>query len=493
MTAESETRSTHEAGPVIALLVVSAFVVILNETIMSVALPRLMQDLNITASSAQWLTTAFMLTMAVVIPATGFLLQRFAIRTVFFSAMGLFTLGTVVAASAPGFSVLLVGRMLQACGTAIMMPLLMTTVLTLVPANRRGRTMGVISIVISVAPAVGPTVSGLILSVLDWRWMFIVMLPIALTAIGLGAIWVKNVTEPRSTPFDVFSLVLSAFAFGGLIFGLSSIGEAAEGNALMPVWIPLVVGALALVWFVLRQLSLHQEDRALLDLRTFRSRHFTVAMLIVAISTSALFGVLILLPIYLQQVRGLDVLSTGLLLLPGGIVMAVMAPIVGRTFDRVGPRPLVIPGTVIFCIALWWMIALGASTSFVAIVSMHLVMSAGLALMFTPLLTSALGSLEPALYSHGSAIVGTAQQLAGAAGTALFVATMSVATTAAEQGGQSVDAAATAGVHAAFLWGAGLGVVTVLLSFLVRRPPQVSDPSPDVRTDSTGEAYAVGQ
>ncbi|MFN3430263.1 MAG: MFS transporter, partial [Candidatus Sericytochromatia bacterium] len=182
---------------VISLLLVSAFVVILNETIMGVAIPHLMRDHNATASAAQWLTTAFLLTMAIVIPITGFLLQRFHTRPVFITAMTMFSLGTLVSALAPGLAMLIVGRVIQAIGTAIMMPLLMTTIMNLVPPETRGRTMGNISIVISVAPAIGPTISGLILSVLDWRWMFLLVLPIALASLALGAVRIVNVTTPR--------------------------------------------------------------------------------------------------------------------------------------------------------------------------------------------------------------------------------------------------------------------------------------------------------
>ena len=229
--------------------------VILNETIMGVALPNLMVDLQITAASAQWLTTAYLLTMAIVIPLTGYLLERFPLRRVYMAAMTLFTIGTLIAALAPGFGVLLTGRIVQASGTAVMLPLLFTTVLTLVPPAHRGRMMGVISIVIAVAPAIGPTVSGLILATLDWRWIFWLVLPLALLALVLGAIWVRNVTETDDVRFDVLSVILSAFAFGGLIFGLSSIGEAAAGHAIVPVWIPLVGGTVALIAFILRQLT----------------------------------------------------------------------------------------------------------------------------------------------------------------------------------------------------------------------------------------------
>ncbi len=292
----------------IGILVIAAFVMILNETIMSVALPTLMVDLEITATTAQWLTTGFLLTMAVVIPVTGYLFQRFTLRQVFVTAMTLFTVGTLLAASAPGFELLLLGRITQASGTAIMLPLLMTTVLTVVPAHKRGAMMGVISIVIAVAPAVGPTISGVILDSLNWRWMFWLVLPIALVAFGIGTTLVKNVTETGRPSFDPTSVVLSALAFGGIVYGLSSLGHSAE-ESVVPVWLPLVVGVIALVVFVLRQIARQERGGALLDMRPFRTPTFSIGLGMIAISMMALFGALILLPMYLQNVRGLDTLN----------------------------------------------------------------------------------------------------------------------------------------------------------------------------------------
>ncbi|WP_156371576.1 MDR family MFS transporter [Microbacterium sp. Leaf203] len=473
-TAAPPGKAAVRPGAVIALLVVAAFVVILNETIMGVALPELMRELDITAATAQWLTTAFLLTMAVVIPTTGFLIQRFPLRALFFTAMGLFTLGTVVAAAAPGFGVLLLGRIVQASGTAIMIPLLFTTVLNVVPANRRGRMMGLISIVISVAPAVGPTVSGLILSTFPWRAMFIVMIPIALIAVALGARWVRNLTETRRVSLDVVSVVLSALAFGGIIFGLSSIGEAAGGHAIVPVWIPLVVGALALAAFIVRQVRLGSTDRVLLNLAVFRHSTFTLAVILVVIAMTTLFGVLILLPLYLQNVLGLGTLPTGLMLLPGGLLMGLMAPIVGNLFDRFGARPLVLPGAIVASIALWGFATLSASTPIGLVIAVHCVLSLGLAFMFTPLMTAALGSLPRELYPHGSAIVSTVQQLAGAAGTAVFVTLMTVGAAAAmTNGGASMVDATASGIHTAFFVAACLSLAVIVLAAFVRTPKQV--------------------
>jgi DHA2 family lincomycin resistance protein-like MFS transporter len=455
---------------VIGLLLVSAFVVILNETIMGVALPRLMHDLKIDANAGQWLTTAFMLTMAVVIPITGFLLQRFNTRPVFMAAMSLFSLGTLISAMSPGFDMLLVGRVVQATGTAIMMPLLMTTVMTLVEPHSRGKVMGNISIVISVAPAIGPTISGLILSVLDWRWMFWLVLPIAVAALVLGAFRIQNVTEPRKVPLDVFSVILSAFAFGGLVYGLSSIGEAASGAGYAPSVIALSVGVIALVVFILRQVRLQKKDRALLDLRTFRSRTFTLTIAMLAITMMALFGTIILLPIYMQTVLGLDTLVTGLLLLPGGLLMGLLAPFVGRIYDRRGPAVLLVPGTIITSAVFWGMTFLDESSPFGFVLLAHISLSIGLALTFTPLFTAGLGSVKPALYSHGSAIVGTVQQLAGAAGTALFITLMTVTTVAAQSAGTAAIAATAGGIRAAFMCGAIISLFSIVAAFFVKAP-----------------------
>lgn len=459
---------------VIGLLLVSAFVVILNETLMGVALPRLMSDLSISAVAAQWLTTAFLLTMAVVIPITGFLIQRFHTRQVFVAAMSLFSLGTLIAAVAPGYEVLLVGRVVQATGTAIMMPLLMTTVMTLVPPHLRGRTMGNISIVISVAPAIGPTVSGLILSALSWRFLFILVLPIAITALILGIARVQNVTEPKRVPIDLPSVLLAAIGFGGLVFGLSHIGEAGgsmDGASLLP----LGAGIVGLGLFIARQLSLQQRDRALLDLRTFRAPTFTFAVVMFGISMMALFGTLILLPIYTQNVLGMDVLSTGMLLLPGGLIMGLLAPVVGRLVDRDGPARLLVTGAIITSAVLWTLTTVGTGTPWWFLLACHMALSVGLALTFTPLFAASLGSLPRALYSHGSATIGTVQQVAGAAGTALFVAVMSaVAASQAATGAGDVEALAT-GIRTAFLCGAVISLFGIAASLFIRKPPESAE------------------
>lgn len=473
----------------VGLLLFSAFVVILNETTMGVAIPHLMRDLDITAGSAQWVTAAFMLTMAVVIPVTGFVIQRTTTRTAFIAAMGLFSLGTLISALAPGFVVLLVGRVVQATGTAIMMPLLMTTVMTVTPPSSRGRTMGNISVVISVAPALGPTLSGLVLGSLSWRWLFICMLPIALGALALGAARLQNLTEPRYARVDVGSVVLSAIAFGGIVYGLSRFGEASQ-TGVVAAWTPIVVGAAALSLFITRQLWLQRSESALLDLRTFTFPTFTVGVSLMAVSMMALFGTIILLPIYAQNVLGLEALQVGLLLLPGGLLMGLVAPSVGRAYDRVGPRPLLVPGTVLVSASAWGMTRLGEFSAPWHVLAAHIVLSGGLALIFTPLFTSALGALPMRLYAHGSAVVGTVQQVAGAAGIALFVTVMTARALTATDGGADVVAATSSGVHSAFGVGAVIALLAIPAAFAVR-VRAAHDGTPEGGPQDVGGAPAV--
>ncbi|SDK82392.1 MFS transporter, DHA2 family, lincomycin resistance protein [Glycomyces sambucus] len=456
---------------VLGVLLVAAFVMILNETIMGVALPELMEQFSLTAATVQWLTTGFMLTMAMVIPMTGLILQRFTTRTVFIAAMTLFTAGTILAASAPVFGVLVAARVIQASGTAVMLPLLMTTVMTFVPADRRGRTIGLITIVIAVAPAVGPTFSGFVLAQLSWHWMFLSVLPIAVLGLVLGALKIQNLGETRPVKFDLLSALLSAVAFGGLIYGLSSIGEAAAGaHTPVPPYATIAAGAVALALFTIRQLRLQRTDSALLDLRVFRSRSFTVGVVMLLVSMAALFGSLILLPMYLQNVLDLTTFQTGLVVLPGGLAMGLTGPVVGRLYDRFGPRPLVIPGSfgVFGALALLTMLDQASPVWFVVVI--HVLMSLSLSMLMTPLMTSSLGSLKMELYSHGSAVLTTLQQVAGAAGTAVFITLMTTGTTASLEAGANPVTAQADGIHTAFLWGAGMAVIAVAAAFLVRRP-----------------------
>ncbi|HEY5822024.1 MAG TPA: MDR family MFS transporter [Propionibacteriaceae bacterium] len=476
--AETTTRSAMSSRDrsVIITLLVATFVVILNETIMGVALPRLMVDLSVSARTGQWLSTAFMLTMAIVIPTTGFLLQRLTTRTVFVLAMALFSVGTLLAAVSPAFWLLLPARIVQASGTAIMLPLLMTTILTLVPVERRGVVMGNVSIAISVAPAIGPTVSGVILHFFSWRFMFIAVLPIAVAALIYGSRRLVNVGEQGHQRLDLISVILTVPAFGGIVYGLSQLGGEGGSSALAPVFI--AVGAVCLVAFGWRQTRLSrsakQESREergpLLDLGAFRFPMFSLSVALLCIAMMGLFGVVILLPIYLQSVHGISALETGLMLLPGGLLMGLLGPSVGKLFDRYGPKGLTIFGSVLLTVVMWRFSTVEPTTPVWLLVTMHVTLSLALACLFTPAFTTALNPLPPRLYSHGSAILTTLQQVAGAAGTALLVAIMASRTATLVGGGMDPVLAQNSGIGTAFLVGAALSAGSVICAFFMHNP-----------------------
>jgi len=468
--AQPRAVATSKQTVVIVTLLVAAFVMILNETIMGVALPRLMATLGINAATGQWLTTAFLLTMAVVIPTTGFLLQRLRTRTVFLSAMSLFCLGTLLAGVAPAFSVLLVARVVQASGTAIMLPLLMTTILTLVPLEHRGRVMGNVSIVISVAPAIGPTLSGLILQYLSWRFMFLLVLPVALAALAYGARRRVDVGEVGRQSLDIASVLLSVPAFGGIVFGLSRIGEARTSSQLAVSVVSVALGLVCLGLFGWRQIALQSRGNPLLDLRVFRYPMFRVGVALLVVTMMGLFGVVILLPLYLQNIHGLGSLATGLLLLPGGLLMGLLAPSVGKIFDRHGPRALATVGAVLVTVALWRFSQATPSTPVWWLLTLHVVLSLGLACLFTPAFTTALNPLPPHLYSHGSATLTTLQQVGGAAGTALLVTILTARALSQATLGASPTVAQGAGLQAAFLVAAGIAAVGIVLALFLRSP-----------------------
>ncbi|MEJ1091003.1 MDR family MFS transporter [Microbacterium istanbulense] len=483
----ADTGSVPQASPapliprkdmaVIWVLLIAAFVAILNETTMGMAIPHLIDDLGIDALAAQWVTSAFMLTMAVVIPTTGFLLRRFTTRQMFLGAMTLFSAGTLLAILASGFPMLLVARVVQASGTAILMPLLMTTIMNLVPPAARGRMMGRVSIVISLAPAIGPTLSGFLLDHFNWRSIFVVVLPIALVALVIGWRRLTNVGETTHAPIDILSVILSAFGFGGLVFGLSQIGSIAEsGGSTTPLFVSLAVGVVALALFLARQVVLQREDDALLDLRIFRSRDFSLSMVQMFLLSLAFFGTLTVVPLYLQKALGLPSAEAGLIVLPGALAMGLLGPVIGRIYDSHGTRVLLVPGAILAASMLWVFSTVTVNTPIWLIVIAQTLLSIGLALSFTPLFTAALASLTPKFYSYGSAVIGTVQQVAGAAGIAVMMAVFTAIVAAS--GGTEVPTAVASGSRVAFLIGAVIASITVVGAFFIRKPVDDSAEAP---------------
>jgi DHA2 family lincomycin resistance protein-like MFS transporter len=455
-----------ESVLIISILLISAFVCFLNETLLGVALPAIMQDLNITASVGQWLNTAYMLTMAIVIPVTGYLQQRFSTRALYIAAMSAFVLGTLLGALSPNFEMLLLGRIVQASGAAVMFPLLMTTIMDLVPEESRGKIMGNIGIVMSVAPALGPAVSGVILNSFDWRWLFWFVLPIGVITSTIGALRLRASHTPNKASIDLLSVLLSVVAFGGLVYGLSSFGEAARGEVAVSPWVPVAVGAVVMALFVLRQIALAKQDRALLNLGTFKAGNFRVGIALMLTSMLVMFGFMILLPIYIQDGLGLTAMQTGFILLPGGLAMGLLSPITGAMYDKFGARKLLIPVAFVVAGLLWYMTTFNESTNFWQLVFAYLLFMVAIGFFFTPVFSMTMGAVAPQLYSHASATVGSLQQVGGAAGTAIFITAFTVSSAA--NGGANSPIGVVAGTQQAFILGAIMWLATIVLVFLIR-------------------------
>ncbi|MDK8307203.1 DHA2 family efflux MFS transporter permease subunit [Corynebacterium imitans] len=444
-------RVAQNPAVLLAILVLSAMMMIFNETTVAVALPAIMAEFGVSADVAQWLLTGFLLTMAVVIPTSGFLIDRLTTRTLYFLSMALFLAGSVIAALAPAFWVLIAARVIQAAGTAVMIPLLFTVTLNVVSPQRRGTVMGLNAVVISVAPALGPTLAGLVLSRWTWHHIFWVMVPLPALLLALAIVVMPNVGEVRKTPLDALSVLLSVFAFGGLVYGLSTFTQLVTGESVAP-GIAVGVGVVVTAIFAARQRRLAKVDKALLNLNALRYRDFTLSLVAIVVVFGSFLGTVNLLPMYLQGALGLSTVVTGLILLPGGVAQGIASPIAGRIFDAVGTRPIAIPGAILLAAAqvtLW--LTLGEDTPQWLIVVTLILTNIAMAMVMTPLMTASLSALPQPLYSHGSAILNTLQQLGGAAGTAVFIGIMSLGVAGGASQAEAAPVSFVAGIVASII------------------------------------------
>jgi EmrB/QacA subfamily drug resistance transporter len=458
-----------DANPniVMAVLLAGAFVIILNQTLLNTALPAFMADFDITANAAQWVTTLFMLVNGIMIPATAFLIQKFSTRTMFFAAMGIFALGTIICAIAPVYAVLLAGRVVQAASGGMIMPLMQTILFAIFPIHRRGTAMGTFGLVISFAPAIGPTLSGFIVDHWSWRVLFVMMLPIAIGALVFAHLTLKNVTEQTNPHLDVLSLILSTFAFGGLLFGFSTAGSTGWGSP--EVLVPLVVGAVALVWFVRRQLRL--ED-PLLELRILGNGMFTLGTVLGMLVFMAMIGGMLMIPLFMQNMSDFSAMESGLVLLPGAIVMGLMSPVTGRIFDRFGARVLAVLGFALLSAMSLLLARLSVDTSFWYIAIVNAVRMLGTAMVIMPVTTAALNQLPQRLIPHGSAVNNTMRQIAASVGTAVLVTVMTM--TALDPSTHGA-AGAIHGVNVAFVVSAAIAAVGMVGALFLRgsKPTEV--------------------
>lgn len=445
---------------VLAVLVSGAFVIILNQTLLNTALPAFMQAFDITASAAQWVTTSFMLVNGIMIPITAFLIQKFATRGLFLTAMILFTVGTLVCALAPVYPVMLIGRVIQASSGGIIMPLMQTILFAIFPVEKRGSAMGTFGLVIAFAPAIGPSLSGWIVDHFPWEVLFYMMLPIAIIDLAIAYFILRNVTERTYPKLDVLSVILSIFGFGGLLFGFGTAGDAGWPSA--EVIVPLIVGAVSLVIFIRRQLRL---EHPILEFRVLRYRMFTLNTVLGMCVFIVMIGGMMVLPLYMQNMNDFSAMESGLALLPGAAVMGLMSPVTGRIFDAVGAKWLAIAGFALLTVTTLMFAGLKADTSFLYLAAVNTVRMFGVAMVMMPVTTAALNQLPQRLIPHGSALNNTLRQIAASVGTAVLVTIMVSATRDPEVYG--VDGLVH-GANVAFLVAGIIGVGGILGSFFIR-------------------------
>ena len=457
---------TRKQIVMLAVLVFGTFVTVLNQTVVSPALPSIMAEMSVDAATAQWLTTGFTLVNAIMVPVTAFLTDRFTTRRLFLASMILFTCGTALAAWGPNFPVLLAGRLVQAGGAGILMPLVMTVLMWTFPVDRRGTAMGVFGIVIAFAPAVGPTVAGIIIDQANWHIMFWIIAALcAVVIIFAGAVLERGGETNKDVTLDVASVILSTLGFGGLLYGLSAIGSygiTADSVA------GVVVGAVALVFFFRRQLRMEQP---MLQVRVLSNRKFLIATIIVMLVQGALLAGGILIPIMLQSYMGMSATTSGIVLLPGAIVMGAMGPIAGRLFDKHGPRVLAVTGTGILALTTATFIFMGPGTGLVTLPGIYTVRLFSLSLVNMPISTWGMNALPDKLVNHGTSVQNTFRQVAGSLGTAILVSTSTAASNAVA-GSTDATSAGVFGIHMAFVVATALCVIGFALTVaLVRNKP----------------------
>lgn len=463
---KEQSLPTFKRTILVVVMLAGAFVTMLNQTLLNTALPQIMKDLSISANTAQWLTTGFMLVTGVLIPVSAFLIEKFSTRRLFITAMCLFASGTLMAAIAPNFPVLIFGRILQAVSDGLMLPLMQTIFLMIFPVKQRGSAMGMVGLVMAFAPAIGPTLSGWVVGNFSWRALFYMIFPIAVLIIIFASFMLENVTKVTHPKIDIMSIILSSLGFGGLLYGFSSAGNHAWNSS--EVVIALIVGTVAIGLFIWRQLAV---EKPMLEFKVLKNWTFSLTLVIGMVVMVTMIGVELFLPLYIQTARGFTPLESGLLLLPGAIVMGVMSPITGRIFDKIGARPLAVIGSLILVGMTLLFSNITASTPYIYMMVIYAIRMFGISLMMMPVMTAGLNQLPDHLIPHGTAMSNTLTQVAASVGAALLVTVMTNNTTAAAQ--QQLPNPMIHGVSAAFTFSTVLAFFALVLSFFIK-PMRIS-------------------
>lgn len=462
------------------VIVIGTFVTILNQTLVTPALPSIMEDTHVDAATAQWLTTGFTLVNAIMIPITAYLQDRFSVKKLFVFSMSVFCVGTALCAWGPNFGVLLAGRLVQAMGAGIMMPMSMTVLLMTFPVERRGSAMGVFGLIIAFAPAIGPTVAGIVVDVANWNILFAGVTVLVLIVIFLAAILIPKDSKEglANTSLDPLSVVLSTFGFGGLLYGFSAFGSSGLS---IPTIIVTIVGLVCVVWFFIRQTKL---EVPMLRVRILLNRSFLIATIIGMLVQASLLAGPVLMPIYVQNLLGYPATVSGLIVMPGAIVMGVMGVVAGKIFDKHGPRAMGIIGMIILLITTACFGFVGFDTSIVALTVLFTVRMFAMSIINMPITTWGMNALDNNVMNHGTSINNTLRQVAGSLGTAIVVSVYTIVGTYFA-GSAGANEALMMGFNAAFFVCTGMVAVGLVLTvvFVKGKPGTI---------ESLGEEERVG-
>ncbi len=413
---------TRNQVVIVAILLAGATLVVLNQTLLSPAYPSIMADLGVDATTVQWLTSAYSLVEAIVIPLSAYLIGRFSTRNLFIAGISLFAIGSLLAAFSPFFGVLLLGRIFQASACGVVMPMVFTVILLVFPREKRGSAMGIVSLVIGFAPAVGPSLSGLLVESIGWRSLFVLVTALAVLIVILSVIFLKSYGEFEPTSFDKPSVVLCSLGLLCLLYGLATITSST--NIAIPVAL-IVVGAIFLTFFVRRQLKL---DVPLLKVDVLKSHKYAIVVTLVAMLQAALVGTGVLLPIYLQNLLGVSALQTGLIMLPGAVLGAIMGFFAGRLFDKLGVRRVAIPGALVAAIGGCGLVGFGLDSPIPYVIVVYTCLGVGMQALVTPLNTWGINTLDNRVIQHANALQNTLNQVGASLGTAILVSLSATST-----------------------------------------------------------------
>ena len=450
------------AHPMLAMMgmLIGGFVGMFSETSLNIALPQLMAQLNVSTATVQWLVTGYMLMVGVVLPLSSLITKWFTTRQVILFALIDFAVGAIISASAPGFGVLLFGRMIQGIATGLILPLMFTVAMQIFPPYKLGAAIGMVGLVIMFAPAVGPTLAGIVLGVASWRWIFWLFVPFLVIAFGFAVTSLKNIAEVTRPKVDFLSIILSTVGFGSLVLGVSLASDQGWGS--VSVIGALVVGILVLAWYTHRQLNV---DKPILNLRAFAIPGFRIGASLVMINFGIILSAMYLLPMYIQKGLLLPVALTGMIMFPGGLMNAIVSAISGRLYDHVGAQMPARLGFIISMVGALMLALTSTQTAIWYVILAHIILMIGAPLAMSPSQTHGLNALTGPIAADGSAIMNTLQQIVGAIATAIATSLLGIGQAAyLATGAHQAAGAFVNGAHYGFYFTFGLALVGFLLA-----------------------------